>query len=259
MFKFFRNIRKQLLSHMPTGKVTSYLAYAVGEIFLVVIGILIALQINNWNEGRKQKRSMQVAIQSLIEDFKQDTLPLKQEIEAISKDLEILDGFKMRLSKRSATVDTLKKIARYEYIPFFDPSNEMNRNTIISLLSTGTIEYFDEELKAKILKYNSEQLKSIKIMDENVTIYLNTQYSFGLGIASQSGNPNSMLASVTINGPLSELYWANLDDKQLLESMLNAFAGKMVMNSIVLSMKKDLLDKSMICCFTSTNLKIEYV
>ncbi|MFC3416166.1 DUF6090 family protein [Algoriphagus hitonicola] len=251
MFKFFRNIRQQLLSHLPTGKVPSYLAYAVGEIFLVVIGILIALQINNWNEGRKQKRSMQVAIQSLIEDFKQDTLQLKQEIEAISKDLEILDGFRMRLSKPSATIDTLRQIARYEYIPFFDPSNEMNRNTIISLLSTGTVDYFDEELKAKILKYNSEQLKSIKIMDENVSIYLNTQYSFGLGIASQSGNPNSMLASVTINGPLSELYWANLDDKQLLESMLNTFAGKMVMNSIVLSMKKDLLDK--------TNVMLDYL
>ena len=51
MIKFFRNIRRSLLSE---GKTSKYLKYAVGEIVLVVIGILIALQINNWNEHRKE-------------------------------------------------------------------------------------------------------------------------------------------------------------------------------------------------------------
>jgi len=50
MIKFFRKIRQNLLSEGNTGK---YLKYAIGEIVLVVIGILIALQINNWNENRK--------------------------------------------------------------------------------------------------------------------------------------------------------------------------------------------------------------
>lgn len=50
MIKFFRKIRQNLLSEGKTGK---YLKYAIGEIVLVVIGILIALQINNWNELRK--------------------------------------------------------------------------------------------------------------------------------------------------------------------------------------------------------------
>ena len=54
MIKFFRNIRKQLLNEGKTGK---YLKYALGEIVLVVIGILIALQINNWNENRKLENS----------------------------------------------------------------------------------------------------------------------------------------------------------------------------------------------------------
>ena len=52
MIKFFRTIRKSLLAEGKTGK---YLKYAVGEIILVVIGILIALQINNWNEWRKER------------------------------------------------------------------------------------------------------------------------------------------------------------------------------------------------------------
>ena len=50
MIKFFRNIRQKLISE---GKTSKYLKYAIGEIVLVVIGILIALQINNWNEHRK--------------------------------------------------------------------------------------------------------------------------------------------------------------------------------------------------------------
>ena len=50
MIKFFRRIRYNL---METGKKVKYLKYAIGEIVLVVIGILIALSINNWNESRK--------------------------------------------------------------------------------------------------------------------------------------------------------------------------------------------------------------
>ena len=52
MIKFFRNIRKDL---MEKNKTSRYIKYAIGEIILVVIGILIALQINNWNENRKLK------------------------------------------------------------------------------------------------------------------------------------------------------------------------------------------------------------
>ena len=51
MIKFFRKIRQNLLSEGKTGK---YFKYALGEIILVVIGILIALQINNWNEQQKE-------------------------------------------------------------------------------------------------------------------------------------------------------------------------------------------------------------
>ncbi len=50
MIKLFRKTRYNL---METGKTGKYLKYAIGEIVLVVIGILIALQINNWNESRK--------------------------------------------------------------------------------------------------------------------------------------------------------------------------------------------------------------
>ena len=53
MIKLFRNIRKNLSNQGKTGK---YFKYAIGEIVLVVIGILIAVQINNWNGYRKRTK-----------------------------------------------------------------------------------------------------------------------------------------------------------------------------------------------------------
>jgi hypothetical protein len=62
MIKFFRKIRQNLLSEGKTGK---YFKYAIGEIILVVIGILIALQINNWNENQKVTKEEGKIIESL--------------------------------------------------------------------------------------------------------------------------------------------------------------------------------------------------
>jgi len=53
--KLFRNQRNKLLKNKKIGK---YLAYAIGEIILVVIGILIAVSLNNWNENRKEKQKL---------------------------------------------------------------------------------------------------------------------------------------------------------------------------------------------------------
>jgi hypothetical protein len=52
MLQFFRKIRYDLINNNKTGK---YLKYAIGEILLVPIGILLALQVNNWNENRKMQ------------------------------------------------------------------------------------------------------------------------------------------------------------------------------------------------------------
>ena len=69
MIKFFRKIRQNLLMENKTGK---YFKYAFGEIILVVIGILIALQINNWNQKNSDQKIAQDYISSLIEDAKTD-------------------------------------------------------------------------------------------------------------------------------------------------------------------------------------------
>ena len=71
MIKFFRKIRQKLLQQ---NRITQYLAYAIGEIFLVVIGILIALQINNWQENKKLRaielETLTEIQQALVQDIK---------------------------------------------------------------------------------------------------------------------------------------------------------------------------------------------
>src|SRR5688572_29968044 len=67
MIKFFQKNRLKALSG---EKLSNYLLYAVGEIVLIVIGILIALQISNWNEIRKEQRSESQLIDVLIADLK---------------------------------------------------------------------------------------------------------------------------------------------------------------------------------------------
>ena len=69
MIKIFRKIRYDLMEKNKTGK---YIKYAIGEIALVVIGILIALQINNWNEKRLQKQTLKNIYTIIAEDLKND-------------------------------------------------------------------------------------------------------------------------------------------------------------------------------------------
>ena len=66
MIKFFRKIRQDMINENRASK---YLLYAIGEIVLVVIGILIALQINNWNESRKENEEEIVILKSLKKKY----------------------------------------------------------------------------------------------------------------------------------------------------------------------------------------------
>ncbi len=78
MIKLFRKIRQRLIAE---SKFSKYLLYAIGEIILVVIGILIALSINNWNEARKDKRHLRTVYTQIQKDLKSDTLALSPVIE----------------------------------------------------------------------------------------------------------------------------------------------------------------------------------
>ncbi len=73
MIKFFRKIRQKMLTE---NKFSKYLLYAIGEIVLVVIGILIALQINNWNIDRQTQKKEQAYLHEIRNNLKKDSLKL---------------------------------------------------------------------------------------------------------------------------------------------------------------------------------------
>jgi len=141
MIKFFRKIRLDL---METGKTGKYLKYAIGEIILVVVGILIALQINNWNEAQKAKASTVTYVNNLIDDIVKDTLMYSYHIKTTqlkfqnSKDInEYINGNKAILDT-SAFIVSLQAIGRLN-LPV------MNDNTYKDLISTGNMKLINDE------------------------------------------------------------------------------------------------------------------
>ncbi|NNC67401.1 MAG: hypothetical protein HKN83_05145, partial [Gammaproteobacteria bacterium] len=106
MIKFFRKIRQKLLSEGKTGK---YLKYAIGEIFLVVIGILIALSINNWNQDRlnatTEKKILKEIENDLMETLKDANNDLGAHNEMLSSTFKSIQY----LQQNEVHIDTLTK------------------------------------------------------------------------------------------------------------------------------------------------------
>lgn len=80
MLEFFRKIRQKLLS---AGQLSKYLIYAIGEIVLVVIGILIALQINNWNEDSKDRRKEREILTALAVNLETNFQAIESDIKSL--------------------------------------------------------------------------------------------------------------------------------------------------------------------------------
>jgi len=81
MLTFFRRIRKELLGNGATGK---YLLYAIGEIALVVIGILIALQINNWNEWKKDRVMEKEVLNDIADNLRRNSEQMEYSMRLLS-------------------------------------------------------------------------------------------------------------------------------------------------------------------------------
>ncbi len=151
MIKFFRKIRQQLLSE---NKFSKYLLYAIGEIILVVIGILIALQINNWNEERKLKQQQKVVLKALYADFKANKKLIQEGIEKhrYHKDLgltwiKLLRKDTLNVQKNPFLDSLLFWGPEYKVIDFIDASlnNVINSEKLDLVNNTklkqGLIEY----------------------------------------------------------------------------------------------------------------------
>jgi hypothetical protein len=148
MIKFFRNIRQKLLKE---GKTANYFKYAIGEIVLVVIGILIALAINNWNENRKAEEKTKQFLIGLKSDLSNDLKGINAVTEEqIIRSKEMTNAIELSKNPNLNAIILKDSIKTYEAgsnITFFPTVGSYNAASNAGLIDNIK----SEELKRSIL------------------------------------------------------------------------------------------------------------
>ena len=163
MIKFFRRIRYNL---METGKTGKYLKYAIGEIILVVIGILIALQINQNAENKKLNNTRQDYYIQLLEDLNKDKGIANEKIMRFEKDRAdyntYLDTYK------TAGLTPMQVYQKLMTLNIKSGTMSFNSNTIESLRSSGEIILIPLDIRNKLIDLLRQQdliFKAIHLND----------------------------------------------------------------------------------------------
>jgi hypothetical protein len=166
MIKLFKNIRKNLLNE---GKISKYFKYAIGEIVLVVIGILIALQINNWNNELGNKRDEQRIVKNLNFEFKKNRISLQEyikhhkEILSSAKNIMNLIGEPKEILNNH-NIDSLlaQTLDYWSYKP--------SQAVVLDLISSGKLNLISSDsLRLQLFEWSSkleENQESYLTMDE---------------------------------------------------------------------------------------------
>jgi hypothetical protein len=186
----FKKIRRKLAEE---NKVTSYLRYAVGEILLLVIGILIALQVNNWNEARKDHKLLVQYKNSMVLDLSQDTLKIRNILSYLNNLKVINDQIHARMFGDVVTIDTLIHLARFDFNPFIGKLTDYNTNTLQTLLSTGDISLLDSRLRKSILKHQQLQETSLNLTMYNIYLDKVSAFTQYFPLILKSGKENSFI------------------------------------------------------------------
>jgi hypothetical protein len=133
-----------------TGK---YLKYAIGEIILVVIGILIALQVNNWNQEVKDQRLGEDLLHRIHRDLVQDTTNFSSIITRNNALREEIKGLLVTMYDGVSSVEQVQEMSLV-YDKALDQTFTPNDNTYRSMLSSGTLGLIeDQELKEEIMDH----------------------------------------------------------------------------------------------------------
>jgi hypothetical protein len=151
MLKFFRKIRQNLLNE---GKTTKYFKYAIGEIVLVVIGILIALQINNWNEKRKANIFEQEILLLIDHNLEIDSQSIALELNKTKQAVQLTNRLLEKVTQKEYT-DSLNfwmaKIISFERFKSHSSAFEV-------LKAKGIENISDKKLQAELITYYDENL-----------------------------------------------------------------------------------------------------
>ena len=206
MIKFFRKIRFDLMEKNKTGK---YFKYAIGEIILVVIGILIALQINTWKTEYENKKVVIKNCKTLIKNLEKDSVYMTNVLQAMKSQNDKLLDFEQRLSEITATIDTVIKIARFEFEPVVQTIEFPNENEYNTMIISGEINLFDREIIQDIYDLYSQHQFLDKVSQENFELFVRAVETFN--------NNYSLDSSITtIKGHLQDELWQDVNAKDLI-------------------------------------------
>ena len=165
MIKFFRRIRYDLLEKNNVGQ---YLKYAIGEIVLVVIGILIALSINNYNEDRILRKKEQTYLKGLQTDFLISENKLLNLREVIRKNYEAAKKLIAEIEK-NPSLDRESLFSQLGYESFaFEIAYNPNNALLDEMISSGSLrEISNIELRRHLTTWNSS-LESVKVQEQGL-------------------------------------------------------------------------------------------
>ncbi|TXE18803.1 hypothetical protein ES692_04955 [Psychroserpens burtonensis] len=139
---------------MKTGKTTKYFKYAIGEIILVVIGILIALQINNWNEQRKQNRNLRDVYSNLLLDIKSDSVSYGKNLKEL-KDVDFLQEQLYKIGVKNDSTIVIENPSIIRFLPYYNPITKENDPFLATKIT-------NESIRKEILIY----FRKMKDMDD---------------------------------------------------------------------------------------------
>ena len=162
MLTFFRRIRKGLLDGGATRK---YLVYAIGEIALVVIGILIALQINNWNEKRMVEILEVQFVIRLVKDLTIDTAYYNLRYE---ESQSVVNGHNAVIRLMHQTQESEEDVRElYNQIKWASEDLTTQNSAYLELTNSGNLNIINkQELKNSIISYYRECEKTAKFIAE---------------------------------------------------------------------------------------------
>jgi hypothetical protein len=170
MIKLFRKIRQKMLTE---NKFSKYLIYAIGEIVLVVIGILIALSLNNWNEREKNEQKETDHLTNFLQELKVDKLKLNTLQENFETALLSRDIFVSIFDGNGDTTDSLgihyRNMVSFvnDFVPTTTTIDELNNSGSLNLISNKELrrnivillnQYVDLRLKLELGSQKSQKL-----------------------------------------------------------------------------------------------------
>lgn len=168
MIKFFRRIRKSLLSE---NKFSKYLFYAMGEIVLVVIGILIALQINNWNENRAELDYQHTVLDEISRALEADIEKYRENLAVLKQVDSGITGI-VKLIKKDPKSVSLGEFYQSANKTVLNITFGYNAGAYEGLRSTGLEKIQNTELRSKIIAYYEVTVKAAKkAIDDNFTFF----------------------------------------------------------------------------------------